>query len=242
MSNDEQKELDKFLEEQLRPGRIWPSKSTMASPFFFIKTKDRKELRQIQDYRKLNEAMIKNQYPLPLISELIDTLKDVTIFTKLDIHWGYNNIQIKEGDEWKATFCTNRGLFEPTVMFFGLTNSPATFQSFMSHIFWELIHKNKVKVYIDDILKYSRDKDAHERKTKRILQILEENLLYCKPAKCEFDKAKIEYLGLIVGQGKIRMELGKVKAITEWPTPTSKKITTIPFLGFTNFYQPFIRG
>ena len=73
--------------------------------------------------------MIKNHYPLPLIQELIDKLKSSKVFSKMDIRWGYNNIQIKEGDEWKAAFRTNRGLFEPLVMFFGLTNSPATFLS-----------------------------------------------------------------------------------------------------------------
>ena len=78
---------------------------------------------------------IKNRYPLPLIKELVDHLKGSKIFTKLDVRWGYNNIRIKEGDKWKAAFQTNQGLFKPTVMFFRLTNSPATFQSIMDHIF-----------------------------------------------------------------------------------------------------------
>ena len=77
---------------------------------------------------------IKNRYPLPLIQELIDKLKSSKVFSKMDIQWGYNNIWIKEGDEWKAAFRMNKSLFEPTVMFFGLTNSPATFQAFMNHI------------------------------------------------------------------------------------------------------------
>ena len=92
----------------------------MASPFFFIKKKDG-SLRPVQDYRKLNEMTIKNRYPLPLISKLIDKLSNAKIFSKMDIQWGYNNVRIKEGDEWKAAFRTNRGLFEPLVMFFGLT-------------------------------------------------------------------------------------------------------------------------
>ena len=92
----------------------------MASPFFFVKKKDRK-LRPVQDYQKLNKMTIKNRYPLPLISELIDKLSQAQIFSKMDVQWGYNNIQIKEGDEWKAVFRMNQGLFEPVVMFFGLT-------------------------------------------------------------------------------------------------------------------------
>lgn len=95
----------------------------MASPFFFIKKKDG-SLRPVQDYRKLNDMTIKNRYPLPLIQELLDKLKGACHFSKLDVRWGYNNVSIAEGDEWKAAFRTNAGLFEPTVMFFGLTNSP----------------------------------------------------------------------------------------------------------------------
>ena len=98
----------------------------MASPFFFVKKKSG-ELRPVQDYRKLNSMTVKNKYPLPLIPELIDKLKDSQHFTKLDVRWGYNNIRIKELDQWKVAFITNRGSFEPRVMYFGLTNSPTTF-------------------------------------------------------------------------------------------------------------------
>src|SRR3954471_20293836 len=95
LSLEEQKQLDEFLKENLESGRIRPSKSLMASPFFFVKKKDGK-LRPVQDYWKLNEMMIKNCYPLPLIQELVDKLKGAKYFTKLDIRWGYNNVHIKE--------------------------------------------------------------------------------------------------------------------------------------------------
>ena len=103
LNPNEQKALEDFIEENLSSGRIRPSKSPMASPFFFVKKPDGK-LRPTQDYRKLNEATIKNRYPLPLIGELIDKLKGAKYFTKLDVRWGYNNVRIKEGDEWKAAF------------------------------------------------------------------------------------------------------------------------------------------
>ena len=106
LSKEEQTQLEEFLKENLETNRIRPSKSPMASLFFFVKKKDGK-LRLVQDYRKLNEMMITNCYLLPLISELIDKLTHVKIFSKMDIQWGYNNIQIKEGDEWKAAFQTN---------------------------------------------------------------------------------------------------------------------------------------
>ena len=116
---DERQELKKFLEENKRTGRIRESNSRFASSFFFIKKKDGR-LRPVQDYRLLNKWTIKNRYPLPLIRDLIDTLKGVKLFTKLDVRWGYNNVRIREGDEWKAAFITPYGLFEPLVMFFGL--------------------------------------------------------------------------------------------------------------------------
>ncbi len=138
LNRNEQEQLDKFLDENLESGRIRPSKSPFASPFFFVKKKDG-TLRPVQDYQKLNEMTIKNRYLLPLISELIDKLRGAKYFTKLDVRWGYNNVQIREGNEEKAAFRTNRGLFEPTVMFFRLTNSPATFQWMMNDIFRDLI-------------------------------------------------------------------------------------------------------
>ena len=102
----EQEELNKFLEENLRTGRIHPSKSPMASLVFFIKKKDG-SLQLVQDYRALNKMTIKNKYPLPLISELVNKLRGAKYFTALDVRWGYNNVRMKEGDEWKAAFRMN---------------------------------------------------------------------------------------------------------------------------------------
>jgi hypothetical protein len=137
LTPEEQKEMDKFIKDNLDKGYIRPSQSPMASPTFFIKKKDG-GLRPCQDYRYLNDWTIKNAYPLPLISELMDKIKDTKYFTKLDVHWGYNNVQIKDGDQWKAAFKMNKGLFKPTVMFFGLCNSPSTFQAMMDDIFSDL--------------------------------------------------------------------------------------------------------
>jgi len=118
---------------------------------FFIKKKDG-SLRLVQDYQALNSMTVKNKYPLLLNSELVSQLRGARYFTKLDVHWGFNNVHIKPGDEWKAAFRTNRGLFEPLVMFFGMTNSPATFQTMMNDIFRNLIAEGIVVVYLDDIL------------------------------------------------------------------------------------------
>ncbi|SJL06532.1 uncharacterized protein ARMOST_09873 [Armillaria ostoyae] len=240
LNRNEQEQLDKFLDENLESRRIMESKSPFASPFFFVKKKDG-SLRPVQDYRKLNEMTIKNRYPLPLISELIDKLQGAKYFTKLDVRWGYNNVRIKEGDEHKAAFRTNRGLFEPTVMFFGLTNLPATFQWMMNDIFKDLISEGKVTIYLDDILIFTKDLDKHRRIVRRVLQKLRENKLFLKAEKCEFEVLETEYLGVIISEGQVRMDPVKLAGIAEWPTPMKKKELQ-SFLGFTNFYRKFIKN
>ena len=132
----------------------------MSSPVFFIKKEDG-SLRLVQDYRALNAITVKNKYPLPLISKLINKLQGARYFTKLDVRWGFNNVWMKEGDEWKAAFRTHRGLYEPLVMFFGLTNSLATFQTMMDGIFEDLISQGVVVVYLDDILIFTKTLEEH---------------------------------------------------------------------------------
>jgi Reverse transcriptase (RNA-dependent DNA polymerase) len=134
----------------------------MASPIFFIKKKDG-SLCLVQDYCALNSITIKNRYPLPLISELVNQLRSAKFFMKLDVQWGYQNVRMKEGDEWKAVFRTNHGLYEPLVMFFGLTNSPSTFQTMMNNIFQDLIMEGVVCVYLDDILIFTKCIEEHQR-------------------------------------------------------------------------------
>jgi hypothetical protein len=160
MPPNEQQELIAFLEDNLRKGYITPSKSPMASPVFFIKKKDGK-LRLVQDYQKFNEISIKNRYPLPLPADIINRLSGAKYFSKFDVRWGYTNVRIKGGDEWKAAFTTSRGLFESRVMFFGLTNLLATFQALMNTIFADLIAEGRVVVYLDNILVFSTDLEQH---------------------------------------------------------------------------------
>ena len=162
LAPNKQVQLDTFLQENLSTGWIHPSKSPMALPLFFIKKKDGL-LHLIQDYCALNAMTVKNCYPLPIISELINQLQGVKYFTKLDIRWGYNNVHIKKGDKWKAAFRTNCGLFEPLVMFFGITNSPATFQTMMNEIFQDLIMEGHVCMYLDDILIFTETLEEHQR-------------------------------------------------------------------------------
>jgi len=130
----EEEALNQWLDEQLKADLIVESKSRYAAPCFYIPKKDG-SLQLVQDYRKLNQVTIKDKMPLPLIGEVIDKLKKAKYFNKLDLIWGYNNIQIKEGDKWKAAFLTNKRLFEPQVMYFGLCNLLGTFQQMINNIF-----------------------------------------------------------------------------------------------------------
>jgi hypothetical protein len=244
--------LDLFIDKQLEKGYIRPSKSPYVSSFFFIKKKDRK-LRPVQDYRKINAWTVCNQYPLPLIGDLIRDLGRAIIFTKFDIRQGYNNICIKEGDKHKAAFKTRRGLFEPMVMYFSLCNSPATFQAFMNNIFHPVIAKHDllgtaIRIYMDDIavatklsLSPSEVHVAHVAAVTDILTIALEHDLYFKPEKCTFHAPSIDYLGVILEKGVTRMDPVKISGIKDWPTPTTVK-EVCSFLGFCNFYRPFIRG
>ena len=113
---------------------IAESKSRYAAPCFYILKKN-DSLWLVQDYRKFNQVTIKNKMLLPLIGEVINKLKEAKYLNKLDLIWGYNNVWIKEGNKWKVAFLTNKGLFEPQVMYFGLCNSLGTFQRMMNSIF-----------------------------------------------------------------------------------------------------------
>ena len=131
---------------------------------------------------------------------------------------------------------TNRGLFEPTVMFFGLCNSPATFQNMMNDIFQEEIAEGEMDIYMDDILIFTETMEAHIKKCKQVLRKLKLHGLSLKPEKCYFDQTTIRFLGLIIESGIVRMEEEKIKAIRDWPIPKNKK-NIQQFLGFLNFYR-----
>src|ERR1700744_5772547 len=201
----QQNTLDEWIKEQLAKGYIRPSKSPQASPFFFVEKKDAAKLRPCQDYRYLNEYTKPNAYPLPLISDLMIKLKGSKYFTKLDIRWGYNNVRIKEGDEWKAAFVTNKGLFEPTVMFFGLRNLPATFQAMMDNYFRDMIEQGWIAIYMDDILIHAHTKEELRNRTKQVLERLKKHDLYLKPEKCKFERTEVEFLGTIISENTIKM-------------------------------------
>ena len=240
MTIKEEEALNQWLDEQLKAGLIVKSKSWYTTPCFYIPKKDG-SLRLVQDYRKLNQVTIKDKTPLPLIGEVIDKLKEAKYFNKLDLIWGYNNVRIKEGDKWKVAFLMNKGLFEPQVMYFGLCNSPGTFQRMMNSIFQELLHEGVLANYMDGFVIPARTKEELEERMIWFLKIAEKHNLCFKQSKCDFDMEEIPILGVIVGRGQVKMEQEKIKAVKEWKTPM--KIKNIEsFLGFTNFYRRFIHN
>jgi len=182
LSREEREEVREFIREQLRKGYIQLSKLLQMALVFFIGKKDRKK-RMVQDYRYLNEWTIKNNYPLPLISDVLENIKTKKVFTKMDLRWGYNNVRIKERNEWKVVFTTPEGSFEPTVMFFGLTNLTAMFQTIMNELLRDLINTGKVAAFIDDMIIGIKTEEGHDEIVVEIIRRLEENDLYMKLEK-----------------------------------------------------------
>ena len=238
LSREEREEVREFVKKQLRKGYIQPSKSPQTAPVFFVGKKDGKK-RMVQDYRYLNEWTVKNNYPLPLISDILENIGTKKIFTKMDLRWGYNNMRIKEGDEWKAVFITPEGLFEPTVMFFGLTNSPATFQAMMNELLRDLTNTGKIVVFIDDVIVGTEMEEEHDELVAEVIKRLEESDLYVKLEKCKWKVKEVEFLGVVIGPEGIKMEKEKVKGVLEWPTPKCVKDVQ-KFLGLANYYCWFI--
>jgi len=184
--------------------------------------------------------MVKNGYPLPLIADILDRVGKRKVFTKLDLRWGYNNVRIKEGDEWKAAFTTHIGAYEPMVMYFGLTNSPATFQMMMNNLFWDLINQGDTTTFIDDILVVTDTEEGHDKLVDEVLKRLEENDLFVKPEKCKWKVREVEFLGVVIGLKGMEMQKEKVEGVLNWPAPRNVKEVQ-KFLGLANYYRRFIK-
>ena len=238
LSREEREEVREFVKEKLRKEYIRPSKLPQTAPVFFVGKKDGKK-QIVQDYQYLNEWMVKNNYPLPLISDILENIGTNKMFTKMDLRWGYNNVRIKEKDERKAAFITPEGSFKPMVMFFGLTNSPATFQAMMNELLRDLINTEKVAVFIDDVIVGTESEEGYNELVAEIVKRLEENDLYVKPEKCKWKVREVGFLGVVIGPKGIKMEEEKVKGILKWPTLKYVKDVQ-KFLGLANYYCRFI--
>jgi len=155
---------------------------------------------------------------------------------KMNLRWGYNNVRIKEGNEWKAAFTMLEGSFELMVMFFGLTNLPATFQAMMNELLRDLINTGKVAAFIDDVIVGTETKKGHDELVVEVIRRLEANDLYIKLEKCKWKVREVGFLGVVIGLEGIKMEEEKVKGVMEWPTLKCVKDVQ-KFLGLANYYR-----
>jgi hypothetical protein len=237
LSPPERKALREYISEYLAKGFIQPSKSPAGFPLFFVDKKDN-TLRPCVDYRELNDATIKDRYPLPLIQDLIDRTAGAKIFTKIDLRGAYNLVRIKKGDEWKTAFRTREGLYEYLVMPFGLTNAPAVFQRLMNHIFSDILDVYCI-CFMDDILIFSPDEELHVKHVREVLSRLRANKLFAKLEKSKFHARSVEFLGFIISENSVSMDPRKIQDIMNWPTPSTVQDVQ-SFLGLANFYRQFI--
>ena len=237
MNHHDLKALRSYLDKELSKGFIRVSRSPAAAPVLFVK-KANGDLRFCIDYRGLNNISVKNRHSLPLITETLSQLSHAKYFTKLDIISAFNKLRIKEGDEWKAAFTCRYGLFEPLVLPFGLSNGPASFQSYINHALRGLLDQF-CTAYMDDILIYSKNYVEHQGHVKMVLSRLRDHGLQVDISKCNFEATEVTYLGLVISTSGIHMDPKKVSCIQEWPTPRSVRDIQC-FLGFANFYRRFI--
>jgi hypothetical protein len=192
------------------------------------------------DYRALNEVTIKNKYPLPRIEDLFDQLRGASVFSKIDLRSVYHQLRIRPLDIPKSTFITKYGLYEFTVMSFGLTNAPAFFMNLMNSVFMDYLDKFVV-VFIDDILIYSQREEEHADHLRMVLQRLREHQLYAKLSKCEFWISEVLFLGHIINKEGLVVDPKKVTDILNWKAPTDARGIK-SFIGMAGYYRRFIEG
>ena len=212
LSKNEREEVQNFIEDQLRKGYIRPLKSPQTSLVFFVSKKDRGK-RMVMDYCNLNDQTVKNNYLLLLITDLIDNMESKQVFTKIDLWWGFNNVRIKEEDKWKEVFMAHMGSFKPTVMFFGMTNLPAIFQTMMNKILRDMINKGKVVAFVDDVLVEMEIEERYDEIIEEVLRRLEKNDLYVKLEKYVWKVWKVGFLGVIIGPNGIEIEKEKMDGV-----------------------------
>ena len=215
-----------FIQEQLRKRYLRLSKLPQTALVFFVGKKDDKK-EMVQNYCYLNEWTIKNNYLLSLFSDIVENVGMKKVFTKLDLQQGYNNVWIKKGDKWKVVFTTLERSFEPIVIFFGLTNSPAIFQTMMNKILQNLINTGKVASFIDYVIV--------EMEKEEVVRRLTENDLYIKPEKYKWKVQEVGLLEVVIEPEEIKMKEKKVKGILDWLILKGVKDVQ-KVLGLVNYY------
>lgn len=246
--------MREYIEAELAFGKISPSKSPLAAPCFFVK-KSNGSLRMVVDYRKINDITIKDSFPLPLITDLIEHTKGSKWFFKLDLRMGFNNLRVKE--PWKTAFATKSGLYEYNVMPFGLSGAPPAFQRFIT---WPFTHNPELskeekelidkclRWYVDDVIGHAETQEELIKVLRLVMKIFKQNHLFCKLSKCVFMAEKVDFIGFVIGREGVGMQGTKVKAIRDWKLPNEaetdakRRKENQKLLGFGSFYQRFINN
>jgi hypothetical protein len=239
MSQPELAELKRQLDELIEKGYIEPSTSPYSAPILFVKKKTG-ELRMCIDYRGLNKITIKNKYPLPHISELLDRLDRVEYVSSIDLNSAYYQVRVAEQDISKTAFSCRYGHFQFRVMPFGLTSAPSTFQRLVNDVFRQHLD-DFVVTYLDDILVFSKSAKEHAAHLRIVFALLRKHKLYAKASKCQLGCESLPFLGHIVGRNGIAMDPAKVKAVQDWPTPSNVHHVRA-FLGLSGFYRRFVKN
>ncbi|KAK3083689.1 hypothetical protein FSP39_001513 [Pinctada imbricata] len=231
----EKEEIQKMLEK----GVIEPSSSPWSSCIVLVNKRDG-TTRFCVDYRKLNDVTIKDAYPLPRVDECLDSLSDSIWFSCLDLNSGFWQIAMANEDKEKTAFSTSQGLFQFTVMPFGLANSPSTFERLMENVLgglqWE-----KCLVYMDDIIVPGASFEEEIERLEMVLTRLSEANLKLKPSKCLLFQKQVSFLGHIVSADGIQTDPKKIEAVKNWPTPKTQRHVK-SFLGLASYYRRFIKG
>ena len=229
--------VDSLVEDMLSQGVITPSSSPWASPIVLVAKKD-SSTRFCVDYRRLNAVTKLDVHPLPRIDDSLDLLAGTKYFSSLDLASGYWQVGMTEQSQEKTAFATYAGLYEFTVMPFGLCNAPATFQRLMEEVLRGLA-REKCLIYLDDVLVIGRTYEEHLDNLREVFTRLSRAGLRLKPSKCNLVRCKVEFLGYIVSGGGISADPKKIRAVTEYPTPTDVRGLRA-FLGLLSYYRRFI--
>ncbi|KAM9757963.1 uncharacterized protein ACNS7B_005082 [Menidia menidia] len=233
------KEMRSLLADMLDKGVITESSSPWAAPIVMVKKKDG-SWRFCVDYRKLNSVTHKDAFPLPRIEETLTSLSKAEWFSTLDLASGYWQVEVDPKDREKTAFTTPVGLFEFQRMPFELCNAPATFQRLMQQCLSGQIAESLL-VYLDDIIVYSPNFDAHLQHLEDVFTCLWKHGLKLRPDKCKLFQREVRFLGHVVNQRGVMPDPDKVAAVTEWAAPKSIKEVRA-FLGLAGYYRRFIKG
>ncbi|GFX34693.1 retrovirus-related Pol polyprotein from transposon 17.6 [Trichonephila clavipes] len=235
----ERQEVNKQIEEWLNESIIRPSTSEYTSPIVMVKKKDESS-RMCIDYRKLNQKLVKDKFPLPIIEDVLDTLQEAKVYSTLDLRNGFFHVDVDEDCRKYTSFIVPDGQFEFDKVPFGLSTSPGVFQCCVSSIFRDLTRKGIVISYLDDLVIPAKNEQEGLEKLKIIFEVAKKYGLEIKFKKCQFLKKKIEFLGHIVESGTIKPSPTKTLAVRKFPEPTTVKQVQ-KFLGLTGYFRKYIK-